>query len=873
MAMVIDLVKGLLARCLLLIIVAASSPVSAHTPQDAIDALHISPDYENDATVFVIVQNYLLRSDNRGASWKQLVSGLDSQHVYSDVAVSPQFQGDGILFVSTDGGGIYRSTDKGESWHRFNDGLQQLKIGKVFVAGPNAVLAAGSESGLFLSDVQQNTWRRVVSDDVQITAMTSVQRGGATVILAADSDGGIWSPESGLSNWQRHTKLDDVGAITSLAFRANSESNPSLYIGTETAGLFKVKDPGSSPELISADWPDKASDCRGRLLGNSQPDRHVRDVEVMVKPDGSDVVYATTWNSAVHVTRDAGDTWQLLHEGITCDNQADSYSEGVPHYRDIEMSAQPGGDLFLAGFDGLYRSADGGQSWVQFETLPVYLIRGMDVSAADGDQLGLAVTTYGGGAYISTDQGKSWNIANHGLVTTRLADIEFSTAFPSDSRIFGLSKERFLVRSGPEAKWDPNFIVYMGWRRIVGANLERRLNFSPDFGTRLFLSDAERRRVWPMQIELSPKFETDETILIGLRSHGVWKSTDAGQTWDRDWAGPTGFVTALQISPDYNNDETAFVAMRRSGIYVTHNGARSWYPANMGFRFYAKDKATESPNYYIDPPLRSAVNDVLMAISPDFAADQTIFASSVAGLFRSQDAGQSWSQLTVNPSLFDVPVNAIGISPAFGVDGVVVASLKGQGLYRSNDRGATFVSIGQDLLSKNLDLKLIEFSPRFVTDNTIYGATDEVLLKSQDGGVTWTTIERPVRYEDYRGEDRGPIQFDGEWSRKSGTQYSASTQTIASKPGAGAVLNFMGREIRWFGERGPDAGHATVLIDGNVVAQVDLYSPDMDAQSIIFSVSDLDEGPHQVRIEVLEGKNPSSTGNRVAVDGFDVAGF
>jgi hypothetical protein len=41
----------------------------AHTPQDAIDALHISPAYENDSTLFIIVQNNLLRSTNRGASW------------------------------------------------------------------------------------------------------------------------------------------------------------------------------------------------------------------------------------------------------------------------------------------------------------------------------------------------------------------------------------------------------------------------------------------------------------------------------------------------------------------------------------------------------------------------------------------------------------------------------------------------------------------------------------------------------------------------------------------------------------------------------------------------------------------------------------
>jgi len=282
---------------------------------------------------------------------------------------------------------------------------------------------------------------------------------------------------------------------------------------------------------------------------------------------------------------------------------------------------------------------------------------------------------------------------------------------------------------------------------------------------------------------------------------------------------------------------------------------------------------TEKPNYYIDPPLHAAIKDVLLVVSPNFSKDQLVFASSTAGLFKSTDAGRTWSGLTVSPSLADVPVSALGVSPDFADDRMIIVSLKGQGLYRSSDGGGTFVPIGRDLLEKNFDLKLIEFSPGFSVDGVIYGASDEVLLKSLDAGSSWSIVGRPVRYEDWRGEDRGPIRYEGNWVRQTGRQFSASTQAVADEPGATAALNFVGRKVTWFGERGPDAGQARVLVDGNVVSDVDLYSEQREPQSTLFSVSDLETGPHKILIEVLDRKNPLSAGHQVAVDGYDVMGL
>jgi photosystem II stability/assembly factor-like uncharacterized protein len=846
----------------------------AHTPHDAIDVLHISPDYENDTTLYVIVQNNLLRSTDRGGSWKQLVAGIDTPHLLSDISISREFAEDGTLFLSTDGGGVYVSRDRGRTWDRFNTGLGQPNVGMLLAAdssqGP-AVLAAGTSKGLFVSMSGDESWRRVISDDVQITALQYVGDRTSTRVIAGDASGGVWRGSPDLKRWERLFRIKNAGAITALEAWHSSESNDTLYIGTEKAGLLQSLNGELPTDNLSSNWPARTLDCNGRPLESPVSDLHIRDIEILVSSeDDQPGIYVTTHTKAVHASIDSGRSWALLSRGLSCDSQADQTTFDVPHFRDMELGRGASADWFLAGFDGLFRSSDGGETWTQLEALTVDLIRGFEVSPGNAKQHGLAVTTYGGGAYISDDNGRTWLIANPGLVTTRLADIEFSPNYWTDNMIFTLSSERLLSSRHRGNHWSPASLVYQGWRRRVGAGLERRLGFSPEYGTRLFLSDAEREYVWPMQIELSPEFADDKTILLGLRRHGVWKSEDGGVEWSRDWDGPVDYVTALEMSPGFAVDGTAFAGIRGSGIYVTRDWGESWQPANEGFWYLDQEQAVASPNYVIDPPLLRAIKDVLLLVSPNFVEDQIVFASSSAGLFQSKDGGVSWTGVTVESSLENVPVIAIGVSPDFGVDETIIASFKGRGIYRSMDGGTTFEFIGQDLLDGNFDLKYIRFSPSYRNDAVIYGATEQDLLVSRDHGITWSVIDRPVRYEDWRGSGPGPVWFDGDWSRESGPEFSASAQTVSVSAGANVSFSFNGNGITWRGETGPNGGLADVLVDGNKVAFADLYSRDTVANTAILTIPDLEAGSHVLEIEVSSGANPNSGGHRVVVDSFDV---
>jgi hypothetical protein len=93
-------------------------------------------------------------------------------------------------------------------------------------------------------------------------------------------------------------------------------------------------------------------------------------------------------------------------------------------------------------------------------------------------------------------------------------------------------------------------------------------------------------------------------------------------------------------------------------------------------------------------------------------------------------------------------------------------------------------------------------------------------------------------------------------------ETSASGQTLE--------VPFTGSGILWIGYRGPDAGTATVQLDGGAPVEVDLYSPTVSYQPVVFSAIGLGDAPHTLKIQATGHKNGASSGTRVVVDAFDV---
>ena len=676
----------------------------------------------------------------------------------------------------------------------------------------------------------------MLSDDVQITALGHIDDDGESTIFAGDSHGGIWRSGPGLENWQRVTKLDHAGAITAFAEYPWAGDPVTLLVGTEKSGMQRVSAEGAVLEQLPQDWPATSAQCsRG-----SNPS--VRDIES--SSDGSRLLI-TTWSDALYATSDDGRSWEVLDNGLRCNSQAENDRFQTPHFRDLEIGDNS--DWFIGTFEGLFRSVDQGDTWVPLETMPVNLVRGMGVSAGNGSRHALLLTTYGGGAYLTSDLGKSWTVMNYGLITTRLADAEFSPGPGGNGQLHVLARGRLMTAPGPGKPWVTNTLADQSFLGRVNNRI-----FGP----------ANRPVAWPMHIELSPTFADDETVLLGFRRAGIWLSDDAGASWNRDWVGPTNYVTDMKISPDYSQDRTAFAAFRGAGIHVTRDGAATWQPSNDGFEFLADHTEWNSPNHLVDPPLSGAITDAVLAVSPQYVQDRTVFAGSAAGLFRSIDGGRSWQELPVISALENTSVVGLAVSPEYATDRTVIVSVRGRGLYRSTDGGGSFLVQGGDRQIGSLEPRFIAFSPSYASDGVLYAASDWSLWISKDKGDTWSRVERPSRYEDWRGDQGGPVWFSGNWQRETGGGYSASTQTATEQPGATAVLNFSGASISWYGERSPAGGTARVTVDGREVGTVNLSVEHVANGAIVFSIDDLGTGLHEIVVEVLDG--------RVTIDNFDV---
>ena len=174
-----------------------------------------------------------------------------------------------------------------------------------------------------------------------------------------------------------------------------------------------------------------------------------------------------------------------------------------------------------------------------------------------------------------------------------------------------------------------------------------------------------------------------------------------------------GSVQALAYSPIFPSDHTVFAAVGNGGseghgIFKSTDAGLTWTPANNGLLYL---------------PGGAVFNVTSLAISPNYAVDHTIFAGS-AGLWRSTDAGASWSLLasTLNPQ-------SLAISPNFAVDRTLFAST-GWAVSRSTDGGGTWQSASACCGTG------LAVSPNFTADHTVFAGRS----RSTDGGQTFTTV-------------------------------------------------------------------------------------------------------------------------------------
>jgi photosystem II stability/assembly factor-like uncharacterized protein len=239
---------------------------------------------------------------------------------------------------------------------------------------------------------------------------------------------------------------------------------------------------------------------------------------------------------------------------------------------------------------------------------------------------------------------------------------------------------------------------------------------------------------------------TGETQLRGniQAGDGLYRSTDAGKTWTHVGLRESRNIGRIRIHP--TNCDIAYAAAfghysgpnAERGIYRTVDGGQTWT------RVLHRDERTGGVDISIDVQNP----DVVYAALWEAWRNQWGMSSGGpgSGLFRSDDGGANWTELTRMPGMpREGLVGKIGVSvsPADPTRVYAIVEHDSGGVFRSDDRGATWERV-------NTERKLRQrafYYTRLLADpkdkDRVY-VMNVGFFRSDDGGKTFpTTIRTP----------------------------------------------------------------------------------------------------------------------------------
>ena len=232
----------------------------------------------------------------------------------------------------------------------------------------------------------------------------------------------------------------------------------------------------------------------------------------------------------------------------------------------------------------------------------------------------------------------------------------------------------------------------------------------------------------------------------GLRSNvsagrGVYKSTDAAKTWRFVGLRDAGQIGAVVVHP--TNPAVAFVAAignafapnRERGVFRTRDGGRTWEKV-----LYLSD-STGAVDLELKP------DDPRTVYATMWRAERKpwtiVSGAREGGVYRSTDGGTSWTKLGggLPTGLFGKADLAVSASTPNRVYALIEAK-PGGGLYRSDDAGATWtlVNTTPGLITRPFYYTNVDADP---TDGDVVYVGTEGFYKSTNGGKTFDRLRTP----------------------------------------------------------------------------------------------------------------------------------
>jgi photosystem II stability/assembly factor-like uncharacterized protein len=629
----------------------------------------------------------------------------------ADQVTSLNILEDETVCLGTDIGGIYCSTDKGESWVPRNEGLKNYDITTPVLQDPvhNEILYVGTRGGFYKSTDGGQSWndkRSGLPDKEKYRLSGSI---GSIAIDTFDSRvlylGFGYRPSSDGTKtvrslkWTRYIyKSTDRGEswIRLLAFPHDTKVNQIVPSHTRRGVLYAVTSIGiyehagsdklwtrilAKPAyniLLFPDNPAKIMAAAGKagvyitadkgktwqpanrglsfLAHRSGPNRYS---VLAVDPDNSSRIYLlnSTWGASggIYKTEDQGAHWNRLTSDFP-----ESWLKTSRRMNAITINKNNPQTLYLGSSRYVYRSDDGGTHWQQLISKPSgkgWTHSGLNVfghtrkvaaDPVDSDILYIATSDHG--IVKSTDGGLSWNVIGRDLkYGDSVWDIDICPARPE-----------ILYLTGTSVKGGTCISVSMN----KGESWESRCsNLS--------------RETTVFKVLIAPD---DCSVVYLATNRGVIKTVNGGRHWFPAHNGmPDLSVYSMVFHPD--NPAILFAGTKK-GLYKSDDSAQNW--GNIPIKW--------SPA--ISSVLVSKHNDQLIMVGTEQSGKNR------GGIYRSTDGGTSWAMVLEAQKMIS------GIVQVPGSPDILYAASNdhnyhdynhGSGVFRSTDYGKSWESINQGL--------------------------------------------------------------------------------------------------------------------------------------------------------------------------------
>lgn len=215
------------------------------------------------------------------------------------------------------------------------------------------------------------------------------------------------------------------------------------------------------------------------------------------------------------------------------------------------------------------------------------------------------------------------------------------------------------------------------------------------------------------------------TVYLATRSSSVFRSDDAGASWrvaDTTLGFTSRYASLGPVAVDPTNSEIVYAGSYGAGVFKTTDGGRSWLSTGGVSTFYGS---------------------FIEAIGIDPSAPDVVYAATLDGVWKSEDAGCSWNPMNVGLPISNdnFYTQTIAVDPSD--PSVLYLGTLFQGMYRSNDgaaswspasNGLPYPTISSIAIDPANPSRIFAVNTHFIID---LGGGDGTIVESQDSGQSW----------------------------------------------------------------------------------------------------------------------------------------